>query len=105
MSTGIEDSDEQKLLRAAQCQRVRYQHPGLFIAGDVGVQIPCTQLGHFLAQLATVMGADQPGAGTDPYSRFKEYDQLVRMVYLGATREAAKARLFEKFLLSRRQCR
>lgn len=98
-TTGTYAAGARDVLRLAEAHLVRYVHPGIFVAGLAHVQIAPDQLGDFLALLATAMQADQPNAATDPRSRFQEYDQLVRTVYLCQLREAREARLFEIFCL------
>ncbi len=90
---------EERFLWLAEQDRVTYEHPGVFRAGLGHVQIESVQHGAFLVRLAAVMEADQEGAAKDPYSRFKEYDALVRAVYLGHCEAAKAAKLFEIFRL------
>ncbi len=97
------ETGEEDLLWLASFNPVRYEHPGIFRAGGGRVQIERGRRGDFLARLASAMGADQPRTLKMHYSRFDEYDALVRVVYLGhcqeATQQAEQEQLFTVFRL------
>ncbi len=97
------ETGEEDLLWLAGFFRVSYTHPGIFRVGSAHVQIESGRRGDFLARLASAMGADQEGAATNSYSRYDEYDALVRAVYLAhcqeATQQAQRERLFTIFRL------
>ena len=51
------------------------------------IEVEGTGISDFLVKIARAIGADQPNAGTDPRSRFQEYNQLVRAVWVCRMRE------------------
>ncbi len=97
------ETGEKDLLWLASFNPVRYEHPGIFQAGSGSVQIESGRRGDFLARLEVAMGADQPRSLKMHYSRYDEYDALVRAVYLAhcreATQQAHRERLFTIFRL------
>ncbi len=97
------ETGEEDLLWLASFNPVRYEHPGIFQAGHGYVQIESGRRGDFLARLEVAMGADQPRTLKTHYSRYDEYEALVRAVYLAhcreATQQAEQERLFTVFRL------
>lgn len=90
MPTGTTDAyrvSRPHFLELAAHHPVCYEHPGCFIAGIGFIEVEGAETSDFLVKIARAIGADQPNAGTNPRSRFNEYDRLVRAVWVCRMRE------------------